>query len=77
MRRLAGELPLPLQRLVQSLKQSVEAFGEVFQLVACTRAGELTFVEGHGAGRLGHRVQWGEGALGEMAADQRGQNPDP
>ena len=75
-RRLAGELPLPLERHVQAVEQAVEAAGEVLQLVARPRAGQPAVVEGHGAGRLGHEGQRGEGAAGEMAADRRGQRPE-
>ena len=75
-RRLAGELPLPLQRHVQAVEEPVEAAGEVLQLVARPRAGQPAVVEGHGAGRLGHEGQRGEGASAEMTADRRGQRPE-
>ena len=75
-RRLAGELPLPLQRHVEAVEQPVEAAGEVLQLVARPWAGQPAVVEGHCAGRLGHEGQRGEGASGEMAADRRGQCPE-
>ena len=76
-RRLAGELPLSLERHVQAVEQPVEAAGEVLQLVAGPRAGQTAVVEGHGAGRLGHAGQRGEGAAAEMTADRRGQGPEP
>ena len=60
MRRLACELPLPLQRHVQAVEEAVEAAGEVLQLVPRPRTGEPTVVEGHGTSRIGDQtLSWG------------------
>jgi hypothetical protein len=75
-RRLASELPLPLECHVQAVEEPVETTGEVLQLVTRTRAGQPAVVEGHGAGRLGHAGQRCERAPAEMTADRRGQRPE-
>ena len=75
-RRLAGELPLPLEGHVQAVEEPVEAAGEVLQLVARPRAGEPDIVERHGAGRLGHERQRGQGPAGEVTPDRRGERPE-
>ena len=61
---------------MQPVEEPVETAGEVFQLVARARAGQPAIVKGHGACRLGHEGQRGEGASAEMTADPRGQRPE-